>query len=75
MKNRYGMNYSFEKIDDTHYRFVIEKARYMRYGGGPDKLEFVDPEGGPFISEGYEIDGRKVVALASTDDGIILEVK
>ena len=81
MRNRYGNEYHFEKLDDNTYTIKGE-LEHWRFGGreGADdlymnNLGFVDPSGGPFISIGYEIEGRKVTNIASTKDGIIFTVE
>ena len=64
MKNRYGVEYSYVKYDDTLYRFNMseEGMKYMRYGGkeyeeGIDynDLGFFDPSGGPYVALGSKI--------------------
>lgn len=81
MKNRYGNEYNFEKISEDVYTIVGDLS-YWRFGGkeGQDGIDendlgFVDPSGGPFISPGYVIEGRKVVRISSNDRGIFFEVK
>ena len=81
MKNRYGNEYNFEKISEDVYTIVGDLS-YWRFGGkeGQDNIDendlgFVDPSGGPFISPGYVIEGRKVVRISSNDRGIFFEVK
>lgn len=74
MKNRYGNRYNFEKISDNLYT-IVGDLNYWRYGGREGQSEmnfndlgFVDPSGGPFISLGYEIEGRKVVRIGVQGD-------
>jgi hypothetical protein len=81
MRNRHGDNYHFVKIDDNTYT-IVGDLKYWRYGGndGEDvinygNLGFVDPSGGPFISRGYLIEGRKVVRIAAVGDKIFLDVE
>ena len=81
MKNRYGDVYDFLKISDNEYKFVGE-VKYCRFGGKEGQqfvdvndLGFFDPSGGPFISEGFVIEGRKVNRIKSTEHGIFLEVE
>jgi hypothetical protein len=86
MKNRYGVEYHYQKIDDNKYT-VKGDLKYWRYGGheGQERvdfsdLRFVDPSGGPFISIGMAIEGRKIthISVKSTDsssDQIIFEVE
>jgi len=81
MKNRYGNEYHFEKIGDNEYTIKGDLS-YWRFGGregveGVDmnNLGYVDPSGGPFISHGYEIEGRKVTNIASNSEGIFFTVE
>lgn len=79
MKNRYGDEYWFEKESDNTYA-IKGDLDHWRFGGkegieGVDMkdLGFIDPSGGPFISIGYEVEGRKVKRIY-IDDGIKFEV-
>jgi hypothetical protein len=81
MKNRYGNEYSFEKVAENTYKIVGELS-YWRFGGkeGQNQMDFtdlgfVDPSGGPFISPGYVIEGRKVIRISSKDEDIFFEVE
>jgi hypothetical protein len=58
MRNRYGIEYSFEAINADTYG-IAGNLSYWRYGGleGQDKIDennlgFVDPSGGPFLGVG-----------------------
>ena len=82
MKNRYGEEYSFVKTGDNEYTISSGDLNHWRFGGregveGLDmnNLGFVDPSGGPFISIGYEIEGRKVTNIASNSEGIFFTVE
>jgi len=81
MKNRYGNEYNFEKVNENTYRIVGE-LDYWRFGGkegqeliDENDLGFVDPSGGPFIAPGYVIEGRKVVRISSKNEDIFFEVE
>jgi hypothetical protein len=81
MRNRYGNEYTFEKVDDNTYTIVGELS-YWRYGGreGQDQMDFsdlgfVDPSGGPFISVGYAIEGRKVNRIRAVGEQLFFEVE
>ena len=70
MRNRYGDEYRFEKIDEDTYT-IKGNLKYWRYGGkdgqsGIDEndLGFVDPSGGPFIAVGSKIEGRTVTRIS-----------
>jgi hypothetical protein len=64
MKNRYGDEYHWEKLNDKEYKFVMEgdSMKYCRYGGkeGQEKLDIndlgmFDPSGGPYVGVGSGI--------------------
>jgi hypothetical protein len=81
MKNRYGNEYEFLAVNDNTYKIVGE-LKYWRYGGqeGEDGIDqnnlgFADPSGGPFISRGFLIQGRKVVRIALIDKELHFEVE
>lgn len=81
MRNRYGNEYHFEKVADDLYTIEGE-LDYWRFGGkegteGIDRndLGFADPSGGPFLSAGYEINGKKVSRIYLANEKIHLEVE
>jgi len=81
MRNRYGNEYTFEKIDKNTYT-IVGDLKYWRYGGqdGQESIDysnlgFVDPSGGPFISVGYLIEGRKVVRISALGEKIYFGVE
>ena len=81
MKNRYGNEYQFEKINENTYT-ITGDLNYWRYGGkegqeGVDvnDLGFVDPSGGPFISIGYMIEGRRVKRIRADKGELYFEVE
>jgi hypothetical protein len=81
MKNRYGDEYNFEKIDDNTYT-IVGDLKYWRFGGqegqeGIDEsnLGFVDPSGGPFISMGFLIEGRPVKRIMLVNEKILFVVE
>lgn len=74
MKNRYGDEYSFEKVSDNTYT-IVGDLKYWRFGGreGQDQMDmsdlgFVDPSGGPFIALGAGIEGRKIIRIRADGD-------
>lgn len=82
VKSRYGEKRSFVPVDEKTYRFDCDSMHFCRMGGkdnqpdiDPNDLGFFDPDGGPFISEGYEIGGRKVVRIMSKKGGVYFEVE
>jgi len=81
MRNRYGDEFSLEKINDNTYT-IVGNLKYWRYGGqdGEDSIDygnlgFVDPSGGPFISPGYLIENRKVVKISMAGEQLHFEVE
>lgn len=82
MKNRYGDEYTFNKVSDNIYT-IVGDLKYWRYGGreGQEQMDFsdlgfVDPSGGPFIELGMSIEGRKIkkISVVANDD-IYFEVE
>lgn len=81
MRNRNGVEYNFQKIDENTYT-IVGDLKYWRYGGQEcqesidyNNLGFVDPSGGPFISAGYCIDGRKVRRISMVGEQLHFEVE
>jgi hypothetical protein len=81
MKNRNGDEYQFVQVSLDTYT-ITGDLKYWRYGGQEDQPEidytnlgFVDPSGGPFISIGYEIEGRKVIRIRMVNEDIFFEVE
>jgi hypothetical protein len=80
-KNRDGVEYSFEPVNENTYT-IVGDLKYWRYGGreGQEQMDFtdlgfVDPSGGPFIELGMRIEGREVNRIRSQGDQIYFEVK
>ena len=74
MKNRYGDQYTFEKVCDNAYT-IVGDLKYWRFGGreGQQQIDFtdlgfVDPSGGPFIGVGMVIEGRKIIRISVDGD-------
>lgn len=66
LPNRYGYDIHLESLTDSKWLLKIdEKANYTRVGGKnlPDDIEYVDPEGGPFLSVGGSVEGRAVTKI------------
>jgi hypothetical protein len=86
-KNRYGVEYSFVKVEDNLYRFNIAESEmeYMRMGGREEAeidmedLGFFDPSGGPFVEVGTKIYWDKepltVRRIMSRADGLFVEAE
>ena len=80
MKNRYGDEYEFEIIDDNTMT-ITGNLKYWRFGGkeGQDHLDFnnllfVDPSGGPFVTLGATINGKKIDRISAKDGKIYLHM-
>jgi hypothetical protein len=74
MQNRYGDNYTFEKVNDNTYT-IVGNLKYWRFGGREGQREmdmtdlgFVDPSGGPFIAVGAKIEDRKIIRISAAGD-------
>lgn len=66
-KNRYGDVYKFVKKYQSNTYKLMGTLEHFRVGGleGQDHVDmenigFIDPSGGPFISVGGEIEGKKI---------------
>ena len=88
MKNRYGVEYSFTRVEDNLYRFNIAESEMivMRMGGQDyqdeidmEDLGFFDPSGGPFVEVGSKIyldkEPLTVTRIMSREEGIFVEVE
>jgi hypothetical protein len=82
VKNRYGVEYSFVKYDDTLYRFNMDEEgmKYMRYGGkdyeeGIDynDLGMFDPSGGPYVAIGSKIYWDEIHNGVENSDPLIVK--
>jgi len=78
MKNRYGDEYWFEKVENNLYK-LSGNLQYFRFGAKEGKIDtndlsFVDPSGGPFIGLGDMIEGKKITKISSNKKGIFLQV-
>jgi hypothetical protein len=81
MKNRYGDSYQFIQVDNNTYT-IEGDLKYWRYGGREGQhsvdlndLGYVDPSGGPFISLGCIIEGKKITKIKCIEDKIYFEVE
>jgi hypothetical protein len=80
-RNRYGNSYQFTPVDADTVK-IEGDLDYWRFGGreGQDGIDendlgFVDPSGGPFLSVGGVIEGRKILRIASKADGIFFTLE
>lgn len=81
VRNRYGNEYNFEPLTENTYR-IVGDVSYWRFGGkqgesgiNDNDLGFADPSGGPFISHGYQIEGRKVNRIFLRGEDVCFEVE
>lgn len=76
LPNRYGSKIWLEPKEDNKWLLNGEdnESSYMRVIGYPDKIEAIDPSGGPFISLGYQV-GDKIVTKIEFDSGYILTLE
>jgi hypothetical protein len=82
MRNRDGVEYSFNKVNENTYT-IVGDLKYWRYGGREGQaqmdfsdLGFVDPSGGPFIAVGGTIESRKITKISVVaNDDIYFEVE
>jgi hypothetical protein len=74
MKNRYGDEYTFNKVNENTFT-IVGDLKYWRFGGreGQERMDmtnlgFVDPSGGPFIAVGMSIGGRTIKNISAEGD-------
>jgi hypothetical protein len=80
-KNRHGDEYWFESVSADTVK-IAGQLSYWRYGGkeGQDRimeddLGFVDPSGGPFITLGSIVEGRRVQRIRAEGENIYLDLE
>ena len=82
--NRYLDEYSWKKINESTYHFVMtgDSMKYARFGGkrGQEKMDMddlgmFDPSGGPYVSVGMMIDEKPITRLYTFKDSIGAEVE
>ena len=72
LNSRYGIDNRLIQIDGKLNRYRLSTKYNYRVGFEDDNIEkctFIDPDGGPFITVGSEIEGHRVRAIY--DNGII----
>lgn len=83
-RNRHRDIISFVPISESAYRVEMPEfcRSHMRCGGKEGQTEIdmndlgmIDPPGGPYISEGFDIKGQKVSKIRVEGNDIIVEVK
>lgn len=70
--SRDGTDNRLIQIDEQPMMYKLQTPYCYRVGfkdGTKSEIAFIDPSGGPFITEGTEIEGHKVKAIHN--DGII----
>lgn len=59
IKGRYGQSFTIDHDTDTDEWYLdLDGASFVRYGNDPESpntLEFIDPDGGPFIQIGTSL--------------------
>ena len=81
MKNRYGDEYHWEKLNDKEYQFHMTgtSMNHCRFGGkdtGPidhNDLGMFDPSGGPYVAIGSEIYSYEIQDGKKGDKPLIVE--
>ena len=82
MKNRYGDEYHWEKLNDKEYKFVMEgdSMKYCRFGGQHlqehidyDDLGMFDPSGGPYVAVGSKIYFDEILGGQKGDEPLIVK--
>lgn len=80
IENRYGENYSFQQVSENTWT-LVGNFKYYRTGGfngdsliHNNDLGFFDPAGGPFISKGFVINGKKVTKIYMKENNFYFEV-
>lgn len=66
LNSRYGVNNRLIQVESDPLKYKLNSEYNYRVGfnpESPDKLTFIDPEGGPFITVGSKIEGHKVKAI------------
>lgn len=84
MKNRYGDEYHWEKLNDNEYKFVMEgdSMKYCRIGGkegqeklDPNDLGMFDGSGGPFVEVGGKIYWNEILGAEEQPSLIINHIR
>ena len=81
MKNRYGDEYHWEKLNDKEYQFHMTgtSMNHCRFGGkdtGPidhNDLGMFDPSGGPYVGIGSKIFYDEIQGGKKGDKPLIVE--
>ena len=74
--DRYNYTHYFVKEGD-YYRFIPEYDwMSLRIGYGPEnEIEFIDTDGGPFITKGWSNNYVKVINIFEDNNKILFEIK
>lgn len=84
--NRYGNTITFELLESNGLVDVVKVSGFNHYRCGFNsetrQVEFVDPEGGPFISVGqnlseyFKVDTKMIVqSIIDSDSGFLLQIE
>lgn len=71
LNSRYGFDNKLVQLEEGSLKFKLKTDYNYRVGfkDNPEECSFIDPNGGPFIEIGNEIEGHKVKAIYS--NGIV----
>lgn len=76
LKSRYGTFTVLNQMDGHFYYLYPCPGPYTTHGDpNSQKIMAVDPAGGPFISEGFELEDATVEYLNRVNDKIIVKLK
>lgn len=76
--NRYGyINKLLHCYNNVYKLFVDKELNYIRssVGGSSESLDFVDLEGGPFISPGFAIENIKISNIKNVSGEFYFDVE
>ena len=76
LKSRYGTFTALNQMDG-HFYYIHPCPGPYTIHGNPEETEIkaVDPAGGPFISEGFELEDAVVESISRVNDKIIVKLK
>ena len=76
IKNRYGYDHTFRHVKDNVYQFYADCYLRLFYEHNDDeterKIKGFDPDGGPLMYVGMEIEGMKIKSIFE-DNGLMVE--
>ena len=76
-QNRYNDEYTWVILEENKFQFRItgDSMKYGRFGGKDGTMDWndlgmFDPSGGPYVSVGDAIDGKKIVRIYMKENDI-----